>query len=427
MTKSPGAPAFLDKMAKTAKTNTRNPGLRYNFALPGILTLARIWLIRVRLNVDGVSRSGENLPHSAKLKKYGAFVFAAFASLTASGCLMGGGSLTNLPEAELAEVNLQIRLGRVDTEAPASGGVPTGKLSAEIDSLGHIDSAEGIQLRNMVLRFTSNLRDTVWDTLTAASNPALAGVFMQEDRAVSVDVALRPLRWWNIEIKTHDTNDSIIHHATVGPIPSRGGQSVFLDVPLIKSRYSLYEARYVLPEYVYPANVPEGQRTYQKIFFHRLVLSIDSTVVRDSNSLALPLTAPGTRFITPGAALRGAEGAYFFRPSRAHPDTITHIQSYRYVRAGPRFFNIKAYGHLEGDSVGQPERLLFEGSRTVTIVEGATTPELPIILDWRGPGSGSGSTNPQPGDPDWSGVTMRVILGKARKVTLDLEVGGSIP
>src|SRR5690606_10085133 len=227
----------------------------------------------------------------------------------------------------------------------------------------------------MVLRFTSNLRDTGRDTRATGLNPAPGETGLDEDRAVSVDVSLKPLRWWNIEIATRDTYDGIIHHAVVGPIPSRGGQSVTLNVPLIRSRYSLYEARYILPEHVYAADVPEEVRVHQKIFFNRLVLAIDSTLQRDSNTFDLPRTAPGPRFIRAGTALKNADGAYFFRPSRARPDTITHIQTYRYVRAGPRLFHIKAYGHLEGDSVGQPERLLFEGSRNVTIEEGAIVPE----------------------------------------------------
>jgi hypothetical protein len=364
------------------------------------------------------------VPRSETFKKHGVFALLMLASLMAFGCLAGGGSLTNLPDAEQTEVNLQIRLGRVDTEAPASGGV-SGKRSVDaIDSVGYGDSAGRIQLREMVLRFTSNLRDTVWDTVTTGLNPAPGDAGLDEDRAVSVDVSLKPLRWWNIEIATRDTYDSIIHHAVVGPIPSRGGQSVTLNVPLIRSRYSLYEARYILPEHVYPADVPEEERVYQKIFFNRLVLAIDSTIVRDSNSLDLSLTAPGSRFISAGTALKNAEGAYFFRPSRARPDTIAHIQAYRYVRAGPRVFHIKAFGYLEGDSVGQPERLLFEGIRTVTIVEGATVPETPIVLDWRGPVSGEGEGSP--GSPNWSGVTMEVVIGRARKVTLDLEVGGNI-
>src|SRR5690606_37585065 len=111
---------------------------------------------------------------SLQLKKTGVFAVLACASVLTFGCLEGGGSLTNLPDTELAEVNLQIRLGRLDTESPTSGEVPMLKRSVDqLDSVGFSDSAERLHLRNMVLRFTSNLRDTLWDTLTPGTHPVL--------------------------------------------------------------------------------------------------------------------------------------------------------------------------------------------------------------------------------------------------------------
>lgn len=380
--------------------------------------------LAVTHGVEGIRRCkgsrGSFLACSAKLRKSVLFALGVIVAVAATGCLEGGGSLTNLPESERAEVNLQIRLGRIDTDAPVEGGVNQAKVSA--------DTTERIQLRDMVLRFTSNLRDTVWDTVYAGAGTGLGG-YADEDQAVSVNVALQPLRWWNIEIKTHDIYDSVIHHALAGPFASKGGQSVSLNVPLINSRYALYEARYVLPERIYAANVPDSQRVYQKIFFSRLVLSIDSTIVRDSNSLSVDLAAPGSRFIAAGTALRGAVGAYFFRPSRNLPDTITHLQTYRYVRTGPRNFNIKAYGYLEGDSVGMSPRLLFAGDRTVTILPGLNLIDIPIVLRWKGPGSERDPSLPPPGpgDPDWSGVTMQVLIGKVSQITQTIEFDPEVP
>lgn len=355
------------------------------------------------------------------LKRYGAAVLLSAVSLAAFGCLGGGGSLTNLPDTELAEVNLQIRLGRVDADAPAEGGV-LGKSAADVVE-------ERIQLRDMVLRFTSNLRDTVWDTVFASIGTGFSGD-QDADQAITVNVALQPLRWWNIEIKTHDVNDSIIHYANVGPIPSKGGQSVSMNVPLINSRYSLYEARYVFPEKIFPANVPDSLKVYQRIFFSQMVLLIDSTIVRDSTSFHPGITSAGSRFIGADTALRGAAGKFFFRPTRSLTDTITHIQTYKYVRTGPRNFIVRAYGYLEGDSVGaRAPRLLFEGSRAVTIAPGANVPEIPIILDWMGPGSTKvpKPDSLKPGDPDWSGVSMTVSIGKVGKVTQEIIINPGIP
>jgi hypothetical protein len=361
------------------------------------------------------------LGYTVKLKRFGFAAFLVAASLTAFGCLGGGGSLTNLPDTELAEVNLEIRLGRVDADAPTDGGVlDLGKLSADLPD-------ERIQLRDMVLRFTSNLRDTVWDTVMAGVGTGFSGD-QAADQSITVNVALQPLRWWNIEIKTHDIHDSVIHYANVGPIASKGGNAVSMDVPLINSRYSLYEARYVFPDRIFPANVPVEQRVYQRIFFSRMVLMIDSTIVRDSTSFN-PLITPGPRFINSDTALKNAAGKLFFRPSRSETDTMTHVQSYKYVRTGPRTFNIKAFGYLEGDSVGVSEpRLLFEGSRSVTIAPGASAPILPIILDWMGPGSDKNPIDTlQPDDRDWSGITMMVKIGKVGNVSQEIVINPGIP
>lgn len=136
----------------------------------------------------------------------------ASASLVFSGCLGGGGSLTNLPETELATLTLQIRLGRVDAAAPVEGGVFS-KTSTEAP-------IETIKLQNMVLRFTSNLKDTVWDTVYSNVGSGLGGINPAQDQSILVNVELAPLRWWNIEVKTHDQYDSVIHYGNIGPFLS---------------------------------------------------------------------------------------------------------------------------------------------------------------------------------------------------------------
>ena len=301
---------------------------------------------------------------------------ALFATALLTACFESGGSLTNLPESEFANVSLQIRLGRVDATAPVGGEVDV--LSKRAD--GHV---ENITLRHMVLRFTSNLNDTTWDT-TLVNSGVTTGDGQGGEQTVNINIALPPLRWWNIEIKTEDLRDSIIHYGVVGPVASRGGQTVALNIPLLNSRFTQYEAQYQLPAEIYPANVPVEQRVYQKIFFSRLELAIDGVVVRDTTSFSPAITDTGTRFITAGGNLRGAAGKFFFRPHVLPLDTMTHVQYYPYVRTGPRTFRIRAFGYLEGDSVGSQERLLFEGSQPVTLNPGAVIPPIPMQLDYKG-------------------------------------------
>src|SRR5690606_9687341 len=97
------------------------------------------------------------------------------------------------------------------------------------------------------------------------------------------------------------------------------------------------------------------------------------------------------------------------------PDTITHTQTYDYVRTGARVFDISAYGYLEGDTLGIAPRLLFQGSRAVVIAPDGTMPEAPIVLQWRGP-SGTPSDTVTAGHPDWTGAGLNVIIGKTNTI-----------
>src|SRR5690606_1456386 len=142
-----------------------------------------------------------------------------------------------------------VRLGRVDASA---------SLPGDLNALVKPSSGAQIELREMVVKFTSNLNDTVYDTVTAGemAGGVPGGVFgapQDQDRSVWINVNLPPLRWWNIDVRTYDLNDSLIHHGALGPFASKGGQTVTLEAPLINSRYSFYEARYSLPAQVYPA------------------------------------------------------------------------------------------------------------------------------------------------------------------------------
>jgi hypothetical protein len=337
-----------------------------------------------------------------------------------TGCLGGGGSLTNLPEKESTKINLHIRLGRVDASAPVNSGVLTKGAAAP---------SEEIVLKSMKLRFTSNLKDTVWGEVSNMDQDGGVGPgggLQGEERSVFVNVELPPLRWWNLEIKTYDQYDSVIHYGVVNSISSKGGQTVNLTVPVLNSRYSLYEARYSLPASIYAAGLPEPERVYQKIFFNRLVLSVDGQVVRDSSSFS-PAVVGGSRFIAAGAALKGAEGRYFFRPTALVPDTITHIQTYQYVQTGLRVFQISAYGYLEGDSVGAAPRLLFQGSATLDISAGAVVAPTPVVLDWKGPGSNPpGDTTVTPGTPNWTGVGLKFDIGKVGKISQEINIPGGL-
>jgi hypothetical protein len=328
-----------------------------------------------------------------------------------SGCLAGGGSLTNIPNDEVASVSLKIRLGKLGVETNSQPGILT--------------KSSTIFVKKMIVRFTSNLNDTLRDTLSSNTWSGI-GTDQLLDQSVDVHVKLRALRWWNIDIETRDQNDSVIHKGSAGPIASRGGQSVELTIPLLDSRYVMYEAQYRLPKQIWSSNVVEEERVYQKIYFHRLVLEMDSVPMRDSTSFDPAHTAPGTRFILAEAGrLRGADGKLFFRPFVGGSDTATHIQTFDYVPVGKHSFTISAYGYLEGDSVGGINaRKLFTGTTNVNIVQGQLPPPDTLNMVFVGNKPDPENPNPAPIETEFS---FQIILGRTQTGSMTLIVDPSVP
>jgi hypothetical protein len=352
--------------------------------------------------------------------KLGLLVLAASGLFVLSGCLGGGGSLTNLPTDETALVKMKIRLGQVDSKTDADPKVNLSKGSS-------------IRVQKLMVKFTSNLGDTVSDTVYATGTGVGADNFLSD--SVLINVNLRALRWWNVEIETRDQNDSVVHQGQAGPFASKGGQNIDIEIPQLDSRYLMYEAHYTLPHEIYSNGIVDttngkADTVKQKIYFHKLVLEIDNLVTLDSSSLSPAVTAPGSRFIfADDSKIKGAQGKLFFKPNRTGIDTATHVQAYEYVKAGSHTFKMSAYGYLEGDSVGgNNPRLLFQGQASIKINQTGTPSEEEVKLDYKGPGSEAvknDSIPPTPGTPNWNGIQMTVKLGRVKggKVTVGFISG----
>lgn len=344
--------------------------------------------------------------------KRGLLSVGVLALFVFSGCLGGGGSLTNLPTDETAFVKMKIRLGRVDSRTDADPQVTLSKGAS-------------IRVQSLTVTFTSNLEDTVRDTVTAASVGFNANSFLSD--SVMINVNLRALRWWNVEVETRDQNDSIVHQGRAGPFASKGGQTMDLTLPELDSRYLMYEAHYRLPPEIFPNLDTVNAVTdtvKQKIYFHKLVLEIDDVKVGDSTSFSPAVTAPGTRFIYADTSkVKGAQGKLFFKPDRKGADTATHVQAYEYVRAGNHKFKMSAYGYVEGDNFSNAPRLLFQGEAKIKINQTGAPSEDEVRLDYKGPGSEAAKDSTYvPGGSNWSGVSMTVTLGRVKGGKLTVGV-----
>jgi hypothetical protein len=344
--------------------------------------------------------------------KRGLLIVAAAALFVLSGCLGSGGSLTNLPTDESALVKMKIRLGRVDSRTDADPNVSLSKGSS-------------IQVQSLRVTFISNLEDTVRDTVFALNGGLKVKNFLSD--SVAINVSLRALRWWNVEIETRDQNDSIVHKGTAGPFASKGGQTMDITVPELDSRYLMYEAHYKLPPEIFPnLDTLTTDTVKQKIYFYRLVLEIAGAKVGDSSSFSPAVTAPGTRFIYADTSkLKGAQGKLFFKPNRGGTDTATHVQAYEYVKAGSHKFKMSAYGYLEGDNFSSATpRLLFQGEADIKINQTGAPSEEEVKLDYKGPGSEAAKDDSTyvPGGHNWNGVSMTVTLGRVKGGKLTVGV-----
>ena len=339
----------------------------------------------------------------------------ALAAFVVSGCLGGGGSLTNLPTDETASVSLKIRLGRVDNRTETDPGL--------------FSKASSIHIQTLAVTFISNLGDTVRDTVNANGSGLGTTSFLAD--SVLIDVSLRALRWWNVEIETRDQNDSIVHQGTAGPFKSKGGQNLDLTIPLLNSRYLMYEARYALPEVIYAAGIVDSDTVTQKIYFYKLLLEIDGDTVRDSTSFSSAIRGPGTRFIYADTSkVKNSLGKLFFKPNGKGADTATHVQSYEYVKVGDHNFKMSAFGFLEGDDVNKTKpRLLFQGESDISVLQGGLPEEDTLKLDWMGPGSTAKEGDPTkvPGSPDWNGIHLEVIMGRVKSGGATISIISEFP
>jgi hypothetical protein len=342
--------------------------------------------------------------------KRGLLIVAALSLFVLSGCLGAGGSLTNLPTDETAHVKMKIRLGRVDSRTDTDPNV--------------LNKGSSIRVQSLTVSFISNLEDTVRDTVTATGAGLNANSFLSD--SVTINVNLRALRWWNVQVETRDQNDSIVHQGSAGPFASKGGQTMNITLPELDSRYLMYEAHYKLPHEIYANGLVDTERVIQKIYFYRLVLEIDGAVVQDSSTLTPPVTVPGTRFIYADTSkVRGAQGKLFFKPDRGGADTATHVQAYQYVKAGGHTFKMSAYGYLEGDSIGGTNpRLLFQGQADIKINQTGAPSEEEVKLDYKGPGSDAvkDDSTAVPGGQNWNGIHMTVTLGRVKGGKLTVGV-----
>ncbi len=292
----------------------------------------------------------QNLPRNAR-----AWLVLATASVLLSGCLSAGQVAGPKPPADADDIVLNLRMG--------------------VGSVATLNKSAVISLDRMVVVMSSSANDTIRDTITTTTTPALSPV-STTGQTIQKNYDLKALRSWKITVTSFDVLDSIIHRDSATIPVLYAGDSVGVNLNL-SSRFAMYEARFLsLPDSIQSATPGQPK---QELCIDRLVLEIDSTPVRDS-------TSSGPCF----AAL------------------TTHVLSYDYVETGTRQVRLLAYGPMNHWDVALP---LFDGSTNVNVGAGADS-TVALNLAWVGPTTGSGN--------------LEVQLGRVGKVTVNGTLPGTV-
>ena len=275
----------------------------------------------------------------------------ALSALLMTLMFMGCGEINVFPQSappSPAHVSLRLQIIPVDT-------LNLKKISA---------GQNAIVLRKLLMTFTSNQKDTLRDTITANTIPALNTVSTAPQNLVK-EYQLYVGRTWKVVAATQDIKDSVIQMDSATIPAFQNGDSIQITLNLT-SRFVLYQISFLnIPDSVYFNGVG------QALCVQRLVLKIDGVIAVDTAAAA------GTCFDAPV------------------------VLSYNYVPIGTHLIELLAYGTLNGVDPGVP---LFTGSSTLTSTAGGDV-ATNLILTWSGPSS--------------SAASISVTISKVNKVILN--------
>ena len=285
-------------------------------------------------------------------------IVAVAAGLMVAGCLNDGGA----------------------SSTPA--GYPSGKAVVDLRvGVGSVNSmlAKGavISLSKVVIMFTSSANDTVRDTLTSSTTPALSATSTAQQTLVKY-YSLAITRSWKAYVTVRDANDVVTHQdssLTTGILAAADTAHITVS---LTPKFVMYRARFLtIPDSIGSVTAGTGK---QKLQINRFLFKIDGVTVRDSSS------SPG--YFTAGA---------------------THVLDYDYVTPGPHTILMQAFGPMGTWDVANP---LYSGSKAVDVSASGNDTTVTLTLSWVGPTTGGGS--------------LSVTVGKIRTLTADGTLPGNV-
>jgi hypothetical protein len=326
-----------------------------------------------------------------------------FVVLGMTGCLFqtasdGGG----VPR--LARLTLEVRIG-------ADGQLYKPAAGAKV----------AVSLDHMIVTLTSGklkIRDTVTSEGSRISRePAYLNPLAAYPQSILLRYELKPDRIWTASVEVFDAQDSIRYAGSLSIDDMDAFE--YLDGCLpVEPRFGVYETRVRLPESIEADGVAGSARGLRALYFDRLELHVNGEAVMERTPGFSPTGVRDTRvrFADPDL-LSGAAGVSFFRPTDVNADLPITL-SYDYVSLAATDFEIKAYGYLQGDTVGvTPQRLLYRGHNEVNIGAAKVSVDEPLTMVWQ-------ALDAVPSGGTATGMEVR--LGRAGKVVMDVVVPGGI-
>lgn len=234
-----------------------------------------------------------------------------------------------------------------------------------------LQKSSTITLAKLVVNLISDVGDTIRDTITTSTIPALSAS-TAANQTIGKYYSVKPLRKWKLTAKTLDGNAVVIHDsATALSSVLLIADTVNLNLGL-DAHYQMYEAHFnSLPDSLQSAT--EGT-VKEKVNFTRLVMNISTVSVRDSSK------------------------TYF---------TGSPVLAYDYVATGSHVVVLSVYGNIGANVVGQ---LLYNDTTTIDVGPGADS-TISRSLTYRGPGAdGNGGTD-----------HISVTIGKVGTITLNAD------
>ena len=270
--------------------------------------------------------------------------------MTFVGCMEQTGS-TTATSGDAQPVTMSIRVG--------------------LDPVNSLAKASLITLKKLIIVLNLNTGDTIRDTITTSTTPAISGT-STSPQTISKNYTLKPLRIWTITATTKDLLDTVIHTASVSTgTPINDGDTAHVNLTL-SSRFSMYQAQFLIPDSISSSVVGTVK---QVVNINRLVLMIDGVSKKDST-------------VSPGP--------YYTK-------LVNAVIGYDYVPVGNHTVQLLAYGPMYAWNVATP---LYTSSVTpINNVLAGSDSTTAITLAWTGPTTNTGA--------------MSATIGKVGKVTIN--------